>query len=251
MEITTQDPNQLTFGIETQVLTAVEEARLAEFKAANIRSNERLLSALLAKRAFLLENGFEEGKDFSFSLTEKEVDYTVNVATHWKADRKEVICTATSVQGGCTLLYKHFDKFKGEIVTRTAGFDIERGKMECYGIVGTSRKVTPKTLKTKMEELNFLAGNDDAYFNNTKSIVSYTIEKYRNLIPDAQVTEDRDYVKYGSRYHEFETVKVSYSNGSLLVMKLGTLKDQESVHKFVDAATKNLTAVELAQYLGQ
>ena len=248
MEEMIQDPNQLTLGIEAQVLTAVEEARLAEFKASNIRSNERLLSTLLAKRAFLLENGFEEGKDFTFSLTEKEVDYTVNVG-YWNEERKEVVYTATSVQGGCTLTYSRYNKFKDEVETRAAGFDIEQGKIECYSIVGSARKVTPKTLKTKMEDLNIQAKNDDTYFNNAKSVIEYTIEKYRNLIPDAQVTEGRDHVKYGNRYHELTTVRVNYSNGSVLVLKPGVFKDQESVHKFVDAATRNLAAVELAEYL--
>ena len=248
MEEMIQDPNQLTLGIEAQVLTAVEEARLAEFKASNVRSNERLLSTLLAKRAFLLENGFEEGKDFTFSLTEKEVDYTVNVG-YWNEERKEVVHTATSVQGGCTLTYSSYNKFKDEVETRAAGFDIEKGKIECYSIVGSSRKVTPKTLKTKMEDLNIQAKNDDTYFNNAKSVIEYTIEKYRNLIPDAQVTEGRDHVKYGNRYHEFTTVRVNYSNGSVLVLKPGVHNDQETIHKFVDATTKNLTAVELAQYL--
>lgn len=250
MEITTQDPNQLTFGIEAQVLTAVEEARLADFKASNARSNERLRFSLLRKREFLIDNGFQEGSDFSFSLTEKETDFKVNVA-YWSEDRKEVVYTATSVQGGCTLLYKHFDKFKGEVVTRTAGFDIEQGKVECYNIVGTSRKVTPKTLKEKLVDLNFRATNEELSARNQQDVLTYTVEKYQALAPEAKVTTGRDYTKFGNGYHEFDVVKVSYSNGSLLIVKPGVLQDQERVHKFVDAATKDLTAVELAQYLSR
>lgn len=250
MEITTQDPNQLTFGIEAEVLTADEMARLEDFKAANARSNERLRFSLLRKREFLIDNGFQEGSDFSFSLTEKEADFKVNVA-RWSDERKEVVYTATSVQGGCTLLYKHFDKFKGEVVTRTAGFDIEQGKVECYGIVGTSRKVTPKTLKEKLVDLNWKATNEEVSARNQKDVLTYTVEKYQALAPEAEVTTDRDYISRGNRYHEFDVVKVSYSNGSLLIVKPGVLQDQERVHKFVDAATKDLTAVELAQYLNR
>jgi hypothetical protein len=248
MEEMIQDPNQLTLGIEAQVLTAVEEVRLAEFKASNVRSNERLLSTLLAKRAFLLENGFEEGKDFTFSLTEKEADFKVNVA-YWGEESKEVVYTATSVQGGCTLTYSRYNKFKDEVETRAAGFDIEKGKIECYSIVGSARKVTPKTLKEKLWDLNTEATHELQFARNKKGVVEYTVEKYQALAPEAEVTADRDHTWSNNRYREFDVVKVVYSNGSLLIVKPGVHNDQETIHKFVDAATKNLTAVELAQYL--
>jgi hypothetical protein len=82
-------------------------------------------------------------------------------------------------------------------------------------------------------------------------VLSYTIEKYQKLAPNAEVTATREHKSYGRRYYSFDTVTVKFENGNLLVIKPGFKNDQESVHRFIDVTTTSKSAEELSQYLGK
>ena len=245
-----QDPNQLTLGIENQVLTVDQIARVEAFKERLTKSNESLKASLLRKQALLLENGFIEGKDFSFSMEEVNEDADVN-ANGWNDNEVIVTVDVRRVNGKCVLLYDRYEATSDTIVQSVAGFSIEQNKVECHTINGNGRWVTFRKLKENLAEKNSGAQWEMSSARNNKSVLSYTVEKYRKLAPGAEVTVGRDGTSSGRRYYSFDTVSVKFENGNLLVIRPGSNNDWESVHRFIDITTANKSAEELVKYLGQ
>lgn len=250
IELTPFDPNQLTLGIESQVLTVEQTQKLEGIKKRTLDSDQRLRETLLRKRALLVNNGFEEGKDFRFSLEEFDSEETVDLA-RWNEPAVEATFNIKRVKGECVLLVDHYEAVADVIVKNVAGFDIENGKVECYRLMGNSRKITFRTLKQKLAERNAEVQWQMMTARNQRSVLAYTVEKYAKLAPTAQVLTNRDSTGHGNRWFTFDVVEVKFPNGNLLVVKPGVHQDQERVHKFIDVTTANKSAVELVQYLGQ
>ena len=244
------DPNQLTLGIESQVLTADQQERFEEVKQKLIDGELRLRASLMRKRNLLLDNDFVEGKDFSFLMEEVETPVDINV-NRWSEERQIVTVNVKGVKGKCMLLFDYYDKNADQIVKREAGFDIENGKIECYSVNGSMRKITFRKMKEKLAEKCSEAQWEMTTARNQRSVLAYTVEKYAKLAPTAQVLTNRDTTGHGSRWFTFDVVEVKFPNGNLLVVKPGVHQDQERVHKFIDVTTANKSAEELAQYLGQ
>jgi hypothetical protein len=243
------DPNQLTLGIESQVLTTEQAQKLEGVKKRILDSDQRLRETLLRKQDLLLQNDFEKGKDFKFSLEEVDREETVNLGS-W-SEPVEVTFNIKRVKGECVLLVDHYEAVADVIVQNVAGFDIENGKVECYRVVGNGRKITFRTLKEKLAERNSEVQWAMMTARSRRSVTAYTVEKYKKLAPTAEVTSSRDSIGHGTRWYTFDVVEVKFSNGNLLVVKPGLHQDQETVHKFIDVTTANKSAEELAQYLGQ
>jgi hypothetical protein len=245
-----QDPNQLTLGIENQVLTVDQIARVEAFKERLTKSNESLKASLLRKQALLLENGFIQGKDFSFSMEEVNEDADVN-ANGWNDNEVIVTVDVRRVNGKCVLLYDRYEATSDMIVQSIAGFSVELNKVECHTINGNGRWVTFRKLKENLAEKNSSAQWEMSSARNNKSVLSYTAEKYRKLAPGAEVTVSREGASSGRRYYSFDTVTVKFQNGNLLVVAPRRNNDEELVHRFIDVTTANKSAEELVQYLGK
>jgi hypothetical protein len=244
-----QDPNQLTLGIENQVLTVEQIERVETFKERLTRSNESLKASLLRKHALLLENGFVEGKDFFFYMEEENENADVN-ANGWNDAKLLVTVDVRRVKGECVLIYDRYEATSDTIVKAKAGFEIESNKVECYPINGNARKITFRKLKEKLAEKNSGAQWEMMAARNSKSVLNYTIEKYQRLAPNAEVKVGRDGKSYGNKYYSFDIVTIKFENGNLLAVKPGSKNDEESVHRFIDVRIVNKSAEELVQYLG-
>ena len=244
------DPNQLTLGIESQVLTAAQQERLEQTKQKLIDGELRVRTSLARKYTLLRDNDFVQGKDFVFSMEEVDTPVDVNV-NHWSEERQVVTVNIKGVKGKCMLLFDYYDKNADLIVKREAGFDIENGKVECWGVTGNARKITFRKMKEKLAEKCSEAQWEMTTARNQRSVLAYTVEKYAKLAPTAQVTTSRDSTGHGKRWFTFDVVEVKFPNSNLLVVKPGVHPDQERVHKFVDVTTAGKSAEELAQYLGQ
>ena len=240
---------QLTLGIENQVLTVDQIERVEAFKERLDKNNKNLKASLLRKQALLLENGFGEGKDFRFSMEELNENADVN-ANGWNDNEVIVTVDVRRVKGECVLLYDRYEATPDTIVKAKASFDIEQNKVECYSINGNARKITFKTLKEKIANKNSAAEWEMISTRNSKSVLSYTIEKYQKLAPGAEVTATREYKSYGRGY-SFDVVSVKFKNGNLLAVQPGNKNDEECVHRFIDVTTTSKSAEELVQYLGQ
>ena len=244
-----QDPNQLTLGIENQVLTVDQIERVEAFKERLDKSNKSLKASLLRKQALLIENGFIEGKDFSFSMEEVNEDTDVN-ANSWSDVEVLVTVDVQRVKGQCVILYDRYEATSDTIVKANAGFEIEGNKVECYPLMGNGRKITFRTLKEKLADKNSAAEWEMVSGRNRQLVLSYTVEKYKKLAPNAEVMVTREYKSYGRGY-SFDAVSVKFQNGNLLIVQPGFKNDEESVYRFIDVTTTSKGAEELAQYLGQ
>ena len=248
MENEIQDPNQLTLGIENQVLTVDQIEQVESAKKRFISHSERLGASLIRKRALLLENGFVEGKDFNFFMEEVDSEFNVNV-NNWRENELLVPLNLKGVEGECVLLYDRYEVTSDTIVKSNTNFEIEGNKVRCYSINNNGRKITFRTLKEKLADKNSAAEWEMVSGRNRQSVLSYTVEKYKKLAPGAEVVVGREYQSYGRGY-SFDVVSVKFQNGNLLVVKPGFKNDEESVHRFIDVTTTGKSAEELAQYLG-
>ena len=249
MENEIQDPNQLTLGIESQVLTVDQIERVEAFKERLDKSNKSIKASLLRKHALLIENGFVEGKDFFFYMEEENENESVN-ANSWNDIEVIVTVDIERVKGECVLLYDRYEATSDTIVKSNANFEIEGNKIECYTINNNNRWVTFRTLKEKLADKNSTAEWEMVSGRNRQSVLSYTVGKYKKLAPNAEVVVGREYNSYGRGY-SFDVVSVKFQNGNLLVVKPGFKNDEESVHRFIDVTTTGKSAEELSQYLGQ
>ena len=249
MENEIKDPNQLTLGIENQVLTVDQIEQVESAKKRFISHSERLGASLIRKRALLLENGFVEGKDFNFFMEEVDSEFNVNV-NNWRENELLVPLNLKGVEGECVLLYDRYEVTSDTIVKSNTNFEIEGNKVRCYSINNNGRWVTFRTLKEKLADKNSAAEWEMVSGRNRQSVLSYTVEKYKKLAPGAEVVVGREYNSYGRGY-SFDVVNVKFQNGNLLVVKPGFKNDEESVHRFIDVTTTGKSAEELAQYLGQ
>jgi hypothetical protein len=84
--------------------------------------------------------------------------------------------------------------------------------------------------------------------NTVKSIVKYTVNKYKKLYPNAEVEAGKGYNSGRGNYDEFETVTVKFKSGSYIVLRTTTTPDGEYAHKKYDAMTNKMTNAELMDH---
>jgi hypothetical protein len=121
----------------------------------------------------------------------------------------------------------------------------EHGKLECSSITSQYRAYLPSSLFTKLKENNEKAQNEYNSANREKSILNYTVNKYKTLFPNATVTTGKDYYKTRNEYTEFPTVIVSFKSGSWVSFRLGYENDKEFTHKKFDAIAAQLSTMDL------
>jgi len=97
----------------------------------------------------------------------------------------------------------------------------------------------------KLKEKNEQSKQQYEYNNKRKSIKEYTIDKYQKLYPNCEVKFEEI---YNRNYSNYETVKVTFPNGSSINFILGSEKDKERVYRFTDVVTKEMSGEELLNY---
>ena len=237
------DPNQLTLGIESQVLTANQQLELQRcIKYANDQA-ERLANDLRNKRVMLLGAGFTED-EFVFKLEETTEMHTFNLAS-WREPELLVEAEIKVTKGDCAIKYNRFNGRTGQIEEQLAHFHNEKGgKFSCSTLVNSYRAVKAETLKRKVVEKNQDAIMDKHAFESRNSTTTQTIEKYSKLCPTATVTTDEVWMNNRTR----KVIKVTFPNGSFIDLETGWEFGRERILRFVDVKTSNLDPEQLAAY---
>jgi hypothetical protein len=83
--------------------------------------------------------------------------------------------------------------------------------------------------------------------NKMKSVVEYTVNKYKKLYPEAEVTADKGYTS-GRNYSEYNKVTIKFKSGSYVSFQLGSEKDREYTVDKYDAVFKKLTINEVMDH---
>lgn len=237
------DPNQLTLGIETQVLTANQQLELQRcIKYANDHA-EKLAAELRNQQVLLLGAGFTED-EFIFELEQGVESRTFNLAG-WRDPEVLVDADINVTHGRCAIKFNRFNGRTGQIEEQLAHFNVEKGhKVTCSTLVNSYRAVKAETLKRKVVEKNQDAVMDKHAFESRNSTTAQTIEKYSKLCPTATVTTDEVWMNNRTR----KVIKVTFPNGSFIDLETGWEFGRERILRFVDAKTSNLDPEQLAAF---
>ena len=215
-----------------QVLNQEQQTEVNDYV---VRENQNTVNRVASiKRIIdLLETGgFVEDIDF-------ERDFQIGESTHertfgWGADKFKAEVTVNTTAGGIRLIHKRF--YNGKVETTTSSVGREGDKLECSMITPQYRAYKPASLLVKLHEYN---ENQELKFNSyhkKKDMLSYTINKYTILFPNAKVQEGMGYQGRSS----FATVLVSFPSDSYVEFKLGFEQDKEFVFRKWDGKVESL-----------
>ena len=226
-----------------QVLNQEQQTEVNDYV---VRENQRIVNRVASiKRIIdLLETGgFVEDIDF-------ERDFQIGESTHertfgWGADKFKAEVTVNTTNGGIRLIHKRF--YNGKVETTTSSVGREGDKLECSMITPQYRAYKPASLLVKLHEYN---ENQELKFNSyhkKKDMLSYTINKYTILFPNAKVQEGMGYQGRSS----FATVLVSFPSDSYVEFKLGFEQDKEFVFRKWDAKVNTLKGMDLLKHFNK
>jgi hypothetical protein len=235
--------------LDFEMLTVAQQERVDSF----IKSKKELAFNSVknsnAIETLLNEGGFIKGIDFENTIKTKIV--TGEVEFYCDGSFKTIV-TYEKVEGSVSILYKKYDSRENKIVTQKCYVSRNSDKLECSSITPQYRAYKPKSLYEKLLENNSNAQNEFDSANREKLIIEYTVEKYKNLFPKAEITVGRDYYKnYRSNYIEFPIVMVKFESGSYISFRMGFKIDEEVVYKKHDAVASQLSAIELLNIFNQ
>ena len=226
-----------------QVLNQEQQTEVNDYV---VRENQRVVNRVASiKRIIdLLETGgFVEDIDF-------ERDFQIGESTHertfgWGADKFKAEVTVNTTNGGIRLIHKRF--YNGKVETTTSSVGREGDKLECSMITPQYRAYKPASLLVKLNEYN---ENQELKFNSyhkKKDMLSYTINKYTILFPNAKVQEGMGYQGRSS----FATVLVSFPSDSYVEFKLGFEQDKEFVFRKWDGKVDAYKGIDLLNYFNK
>lgn len=232
---------QLT--LDLGILTNEQQERVNYFIKSQNSTSERLTASEARTEQLLIEGGFKIGIDYINDFKSEIV--TENKTFGYGENSFETEVTYRKTSGGCKIIYDQYNGIRNKIETTLYRVNNERGKLECLAVTSQYRAYKPSSLLQKLKENNEQAQKHFEKANATKSLLDYTVNKYKTLFPNASVTTGRDYTTYNRSISEFKVVKISFSSGSYIVFRLGYEKDKEYIHKKYDAVESKLTAIEL------
>ena len=226
-----------------KVLNTEQQTEVNSFvERTNKQAVDRVAS--IKKMIDLLETGgFVEDVDFkrNFKIGESTHERTFG----WGDNKFDAEVTVNTVSGGVALIHKRF--YNGKLETTTSNVSREGDKLECSMITPQYRAYKPSTLLVKLNEYNEAQQwRFDAY-NDKIAILSYTLNKYTTLYPNATVEAGTGYQGRSS----FTTVLVSFESGSWVEFRLGYKQDEEYKYKKFDARVDALKGMDLLNHFNE
>ena len=226
-----------------QVLNQEQQTEVNDYV---VRENQRIVNRVASiKRIIdLLETGgFVEDIDF-------ERDFQIGESTHertfgWGADKFKAEVTVNTTNGGIRLIHKRF--YNGKVETTTSSVGREGDKLECSMITPQYRAYKPASLLVKLHEYNENQELKFSSYHKKKDMLSYTINKYTILFPNAKVQEGMGYQGRSS----FATVLVSFPSDSYVEFKLGFEQDKEFVFRKWDGKVDAYKGIDLLNYFNK
>ena len=230
---------ELDFGM----LTAEQQDRVDRFvksSRVNALSNSESQARI---EELLIQGGFQEGIDY---VNNFKLEVITGERTFGYGDEEYTTeITYTQNSGGCQLLYQVYDSYSNKIVERRSLVSRDINRLECSSITDQYRSYKPTTLYAKLKAFNNKAEYDFNAANKQKGILDYTVEKYKTLFPNAEVSVGTDYNKSRNNYTQFPIVFVKFESGSWVSFRIGYEIDKEYIHKKFDAVASQMSTVDL------
>ena len=226
-----------------QVLNQEQQTEVNDYV---VRENQRVVNRVASiKRIIdLLETGgFVADIDF-------ERDFQIGESIHertfgWGADKFKAEITVNTTAGGIRLIHKRF--YNGKVETTTSSVGREGDKLEFSMISSHYRSYIPASLLVKLHEYNENQELKFSSYHKKKDMLSYTINKYTILFPNAKVQEGMGYQGRSS----FATVLISFPSDSYVEFKLGFEQDKEFVFRKWDAKVNTLKGMDLLKHFNK
>jgi hypothetical protein len=192
----------------------------------------------------LVNAGFIKGVHYKNDFKSSTNTRKVTLGYSYNQTQFDVEVTAKMYTGGIVLLGKRFDLSTKELRDATFNFDVQKDKLQSWGIQDQSRYVKPNTLLTKLLEHNEKEKQRFEEYNKTTALLNATLNKYKTLYPSATVTSGRDYAKY---YGSFDVVKVEFESGSFIEFRIDIYNDRDVIFKKKDVEYEALSVEELLE----
>lgn len=192
----------------------------------------------------LIEAGFIKGVHFKNDFKSFTETREVKLGYSFNQTQFNVEVTAKFYTGGISLLGKRFDLDTKKLKDGVFSFDVQRDKIQSWGIQDQSRYIKPKTLLEKLLEHNKKETQRLEEYNKTTALLNATLTKYKTLYPSATVTSGREYAKY---YGSFDTVKVEFESGSFIEFRIDVYGDRDVLFKKKDVEYDSLSSEELLE----
>ena len=226
-----------------QVLNQEQQTEVNDYV---VRENQRIVNrvASIKRTIDLLEmGGFVEDVDFkrNFEIGESTHERTFG----WGDNNFDAEVTVNTVSGGVALIHKRF--YNGKLETTTSNVSKEGDKLVCSMITPQYRAYKPTSLLVKLNEYNEEQQWKFDNYNKKIAILSYTLNKYTTLYPNATVQTGTGY----SGRSSFTTVLVSFPSGSWVEFRLGFKQNEEYTFKKFDAKVDSLKGMDLLNHFNK
>ena len=226
-----------------QVLNTEQQTEVNSFvERTNKQAVDRVAS--IKKMIDLLETGgFVEDVDFkrNFKIGESTHERTFG----WGDNKFDAEVTVNTVSGGVYLIHKRF--YNGKLETTSSTVSREGDKLMCSMITPQYRAYKPTSLLVKLNEYNEAQQWRFDNYNNKKSLLDFTLNKYTTLYPNATVQTGTGY----SGRSSFSTVLVSFESGSWVEFRLGFRQNEEYTFKKFDAKVDSLKGMDLLNHFNK
>jgi hypothetical protein len=234
-----KDPNQLDMfaGIlltseqEQMVTEHIERAKeTVGYKVKLIERTEKLL----------IESGFIKDVDFINDFKVETITNELQLGSSYRGTSFITEVTYLNTTGNIGLKGTRF--YNGILNESTFNIDIHDGKINCYGIQGSSRFIKPETLLGKLKHHNEKERHAFQEFQKKTDVKQYTVEKYKEKYPNATVTLETEWTKYSGT---FDIMKIEFISGSWVKFRLFSNKDKESIYSKYDNKFAKLNTEEI------
>ena len=210
------------------------------------RTNKQVVDrvASIKRMTELLEKGgFVEDLDFkrNFEIGESTFEREFG----WGDSKFNAEVTVNTVNGSVSLIHKRF--YGSKLETTTSNVSKEGDKLVCSMITPQYRAYKPTSLLVKLNEYNEEQQWKFDNYNKRKDIISYTLNKYTTLYPNATVQTGTGY----SGRQAFATILVSFPSGSWVEFRLGFKQNEEYTFKKFDAKVDPLKGMDLLNHFNE
>jgi hypothetical protein len=230
--------NQLTLFDMLTAEQEIELARRVKNAAWEADTNKTKLNKIIK---LLNEKGFTD-RHFKYTINDSKITAKFNVAD-WRSEPKHVETEIESFTSQIHLLYSKYYKTSNSIETTKVHFWVHNDKIECSSLTGNYRYYKPESILSMIEKSYGVALNQYDEANKLKSNIEYTVNKYKELYPEATITVSKDYLKGGE---EFDKVTVKFKSGSYVSFKIN--ENSEYLIAKHDAVFNKLKGNDILDY---
>jgi len=239
-----------TLELDLGVLTLDQQRSVDDFVLCSKQFCNACVDNYLSIEKELLGAGFIKGLDFTNDHSVEEV--TEERSFGYGDSQFSNTQTSLHSKGSVRLLYKYYYSGENRIVQNSSSVGKEGDKLECAAITGSYRALKAVTLLRKLKEKNLRAQVEFRAFNKELTIITETMEKYKELFPKAEVKKDRGSTHYGGRGNRssyFDTVVIRFESGSHITLRMGYEMGKEYVTNMYDVKVSKMSVEEKVRSL--